>query len=415
MEATAATAATTAEPTRLPIAWARALRDWKGIEYVRFTWKNNPELIDDWRTLVGGMRRPYYSGQQCTSCDEIVGEICDNCGECGDPNSGCCNCVECRRCDATVSSTCDNCDWCDNCCNCVVCNSCEERRREVCSGCGTCDYCDCQCESEDCLARHTNSLRFFNGEAVKNNPSTRFLGAEVEIASSDRDSNKWANFYSKWRPCVVDDGSLPSDGSEIVIQPSSGNKWLEQVSELGASLKSLSASVDGSCGLHVHVDARDFTVDDIKSLIKIYAQIESALYAMMPSSRRSNSYCEPCGQSYSRILQGETPEVVIIGPYWDEASKRSKHGGRRYVAMNLHSWFYRGTVEFRLHGGTTNPDKIGPWGVILAILLDHAKAGKDLTGDTPYEKLVNLVSWSEIAVEYVKARTAKYGGIDFSL
>lgn len=47
--------------------------------------------------------------------------------------------------------------------------------------------------------------------------------------------------------------------------------------------------------------------------------------------------------------------------------------GRRYYALNLQSWWKHGTIEIRLHGGTTEFDKIVSWAALWTGIMDFAK------------------------------------------
>jgi len=96
---------------------------------------------------------------------------------------------------------------------------------------------------------------------------------------------------------------------------------------------------------------------------------------MLPKTRRSNTYCKPSDASYKEIPDHYTIEE--IEQYWYKtdhqgtinANKSSKYDSSRYNAINLHSLFYRGTLEIRHHSGTRNPDKILRWcGLLLKII-----------------------------------------------
>ena len=79
--------------------------------------------------------------------------------------------------------------------------------------------------------------------------------------------------------------------------------------------------------------------------------------------------------------------------------------------MNLHSWFYRGTVEFRLAAGTTNATKIVNWAILCASLLDWAEKHTDeelaaLPSDS-LEALLAVAPTPDVR-EWVKARHALF-------
>ena len=118
----------------------------------------------------------------------------------------------------------------------------------------------------------------------------------------------------------------------------------------------------------MHVDARDYSHNDIGNLIRVYAKIEPALLKCIAKSRRTNHYCEPCGeQMLERLANGghlASEKKTALCVYGNEhknlsAAKRDKYDDARYSALNLHSWIYRGSVECRLHHGTCGQAK-GP-------------------------------------------------------
>ena len=53
--------------------------------------------------------------------------------------------------------------------------------------------------------------------------------------------------------------------------------------------------------------------------------------------------------------------------------KKDKWNDTRYNAINLHSHFYRGTIEFRHHQGALNHIKIINWIDYNLSILDYAK------------------------------------------
>jgi hypothetical protein len=77
-----------------------------------------------------------------------------------------------------------------------------------------------------------------------------------------------------------------------------------------------------------------------------------------------------------------------------------KYGQARYNALNLHSFFYRQTVEFRHHQGTTNAVKATSWGMLCASILDAAQrlSMREINdiiarySDTPHAALIEIAA-----------------------
>jgi len=269
---------------------------------------------------------------------------------------------------------------------------------------------------------HHESKRFYRGLRRK-------LGTEIEIAgklsAGSRATMKAA--LVKWSASVVRDGSLPAAGVEIVTSPAGGDKWYEMMKDLGAGLDALKAIVDSSCGNHVHVDATDLGAWDLRRVIQLYAHVEDVLFAALPATRRNSTYCVPCGPTYLEWLTdgnkklnkrwlamkqyGITVNSVIRNTCGADASQKEKNAQvdatikdrsthkydpTRYKALNLHSFWHRGTIEFRHAHGTANWVQILHWGIVCGSIVEFAAKHSDaevlgLLGKTPQEALLSCI------------------------
>ena len=343
--------------------------------------------------------------ESCCSCNQCRGcgnrspahpteeELCSRCERC--PNH--CECSHCDACGDPCEYTCERCQYCDDCCECCHCQNCGCTVGHS-SFCGQCDCCVdcCECESSNDRAVEfvNRGLYFHTATRTQHsrNPSSRYIACEIEIANAD-DGNAIDSAARKWRCSIVEDSSLPSTGFELVTAPASGDLFAEQIQDICTAFHNDGAEVNAKCGLHVHIDARDFRYWDIRRLIHLYYKIEDALFHLVPLSRRNNNYCLPCGARYYSAISGSAKrykEGLLKSLYGsrDSArySKREKYCPCRYNALNLHSWLYRGTVEFRLGAGTTDARKITCWGMLLAAIIDYTAKHSDreidsLSGD----------------------------------
>ncbi len=319
----------------------------------------------------------------CSSCSAVAEDpLCSRCNECDD----CCECSHCESCSVPCESVCDRCDRCERCCECGHCECCGEAVLSTCCDCDRCPEC-CNCSNEDdedeSVVRRRDGRNVFHTSQrnqFKVNSSRRFLACELEFSDA-ADGDAIYDAVSNWQGAIVSDGSLPSTGFELCTAPANGDLFVDQIGEICEALAEQHAQINTDCGFHVHVDARDFRYWDLRKLILLYAKIEDALFAIVPKSRRKNSFCEPCGMRYVNELTGtRAVKQKIIQNVYDDASpgpafkgKRSdKYCGSRYRALNLHSWFYRGTVECRLAAGTRDREKIVPWATLWAAIVDFA-------------------------------------------
>ena len=158
---------------------------------------------------------------------------------------------------------------------------------------------------------------------------------------------------------VVKDGSLRGEGHgnglEIVSPPLKGEAGFREIERVCTVLKNRGLKVNKSCGLHVHVDVRhpEMSLDAIKRLALLYVENETLIDKLMPASRRAsqNDYCRSIAHaSLARIDNAASVAMLqdALGP-------------KKYVKLNLRTYWRQGTVEFRHHSGTVEAGKIIKW------------------------------------------------------
>lgn len=143
----------------------------------------------------------------------------------------------------------------------------------------------------------------------------------------------------KWR--FHDDGSIRDTRNDVhrtveVVSPIlSGAKGLKEVRKACAALAKAGAYVNKSCGLHVHVGARDLTVPEVITLCKRYVAHESYIDSILHPSRRGgeNRYCNSVQRTLNDIewsryvtrlnreIQSHQRWLEKFGPMIEAASK----------------------------------------------------------------------------------------------
>ena len=165
------------------------------------------------------------------------------------------------------------------------------------------------------------------------------------------------------------------DGYEFVIDESEERSyWVEMVTpkltydqlpvlqECMRRVQRAGAKVNGSCGIHVHVDGANHNRQSLKNLICIMFSKEDILFkALQVNETRAKKWCkkvrEPMLREARALSSDETADLTELERIWYEGNDgHGEHYNRtRYHALNLHSMFYRGTVEFRCFNSTLDP------------------------------------------------------------
>lgn len=392
----------------------------------------------------------HCSATSCPECSHKAHNMCEVCGKCGN----CCRCIFCahnggRHVLENEGQRCSSCSRCNDHCSCPKCKKCGDRTRRLCRWCKSCNEC-CMVSSEsECRAmdrsqpvarRKPDTLRMHrpSRKELRRLPNPRLIGVEPEINGiSSEGLGKARHLHealNRWGDSVVTDGSIGDQPTafEINMTPSGGDLFLDHAKDIADGLKKMNAQPDKRCGMHVHIDASDLEVYDLRRVIELYAKVERALYGLCHPERISNHYSTPCAKFYlekassfkprefratltARLYNEDKPitydkgatitlekvqnfcrsnwgtdyswagearqrelEERARGYMRDNAGstidkvkglKETKYHSLRYKALNLHSYFLRKTIEFRHHEGTADYEQMVGWAQVCQELV----------------------------------------------
>jgi len=148
-----------------------------------------------------------------------------------------------------------------------------------------------------------------------------------------------------------------------MVTPKLTYEEIEKLQEVIRILRGAGAKVNDSCGLHIHIDGANHNRQSLKNLLSIMYSKEDILFkALKVNENRAHRWCkkvrEPMLEKARRRLSAEeTKDLTRLENIWYEDfdsydSRRNHYNDSRYYALNLHSVFYRGTVEFRCFNAT---------------------------------------------------------------
>jgi hypothetical protein len=264
---------------------------------------------------------------------------------------------------------------CDGCYeeNYFTCDACgEELHNDSHSNDGRCYNCD---EDEDYNddndSDYSNCNRKYHEGDELVTQGLRAYSFEIECYyKENNDLRKVAEKVDE-RIGITTDGSLNSDGKEFITPKLSGTKGSKALKELTNALVDNNFYVDRTCGLHMHIDAKDFRndIETLQNIFMFYMIFEPVIYSFLPYSRRSNSYCMPLEQFYNQKEIMSCQSVEELETIWyreqdyekKEERKKEKYDQSRYAGVNFHSIFSKNNLEIRHHSGTLDYEKINMW------------------------------------------------------
>lgn len=139
---------------------------------------------------------------------------------------------------------------------------------------------------------------------------------------------------------------------------------IEDIQEIVRKLRTEgNAKVNKSCGIHIHVDASLYDARSLRNITNIMYSKEDLIYkALQVDVRREHRYCKKVDESFIEKLNKRKPkDISQVENIWYNGNVYRSHthyDDSRYHALNLHSVFSKGTIEFRLFNGTLHAGKI---------------------------------------------------------
>jgi hypothetical protein len=317
---------------------------------------------------------------------------------------------------------CDRCGYCKEACQCPKCTGCGEKGFSACNVCKDCRDC-CAKDTSECGAAkrggdyfpfNRREFQFFsatNYAQRRRNPSARELSVELEtnVYTNKAKGGKLHRALEKWGDGVVEDGSIGS-GREINTNPSGGDLFLDHIREICEGFEPMGVGATDLCGMHVHVNAKDITFYDLRRVIQLYDRVERALFDACHPKRLNYKYSLKCGDFFAKTVTKADPlsykQEIYAALYngktnFRKAAPKKDYDGRplssaakhrvlqnrgrevkdqlgekshslRYKALNLHSYFHRGSIEFRHHEGCTDYNVITGFARVCGEIINAA-------------------------------------------
>lgn len=169
--------------------------------------------------------------------------------------------------------------------------------------------------------------------------------------------------------------------AEVVTPVLTGNKGLYILTEyVIPAINGTDAYVDNSCGIHVHIDGSQAGgIRGLSRVAKIWYRYEKVVSTLLANGHRRR-YCASMDSEFITSIVQNTPSThAALARAWYaeedwEEYAEAHYDSSRYRALNLHSYFYRGTIEFRCFNGTLDTPTIYGYVALCMALVARAKA-----------------------------------------
>lgn len=228
------------------------------------------------------------------------------------------------------------------------------------------------------------------------------LGYRPRVTGYHGDSS-----YSQWTS--QSDCSLRSHNrlsAELVSPVLSGQSGFDELKTVMDALAAAGASVNVSCGTHVHHGVDHLTFDQMSLFVENLYAAQPALTALVSRSRRRGQY------PGSALTERQVNRVKSLGTYysngdaWKSRLTYEANNGNRYTRFNFTKFTRTGTVEFRQHQGTLDFEKLSAWIRLAQAIVEASVRGITLTRGTvaPLRQLRNAGLLTSADLTYFAAR-----------
>lgn len=192
----------------------------------------------------------------------------------------------------------------------------------------------------------------------------------------DHQGRTWKFMYDSSIHAQRKNGNWVSDRTYKVemVTPILHYPDIELLQELVRQLRKAGGLVNDSTGLHIHVGGESFTPQHLRSLINIFTAKEDLLVQALKIEPARQNYCQKVNRQMVEVMNKRKPRTLEeFARIWykeqnAEETRNEHYNDSRYHMLNLHSQFYRGTIEYRLFNSTLHAGKVKAYiQMVLAI------------------------------------------------
>ena len=138
-------------------------------------------------------------------------------------------------------------------------------------------------------------------------------------------------------------------------------------------MRGAGARVNSSCGIHVHINASPHTPKTLRNIVNIMASKEDLLYKSLKVSVSREHYCQKMDTRFLDEINNRPPMSMeqLKSMWYDGGDYSFRHyDDTRYHALNLHSVFNKGTIEFRLFNSSLHAGVVKSY-LQLCLAISH--------------------------------------------
>lgn len=187
-----------------------------------------------------------------------------------------------------------------------------------------------------------------------------------------------------------------------LVTPPLNYEDIEILQDIIRKLRDNGAVTNSSCGIHIHVDGANHTPNSLKKIINFMVARQDLIYEALEIGDREYQWCHKINDNILKEMKSckqltkNDAERIWYSPANDNYAagiSYEHYNSTRYHGVNLHSYFTKGTVEFRLFNSTLHAGKVKAYIQFClavsawAITSNEKVIFHSMTGYTPEQKV----------------------------
>jgi Putative amidoligase enzyme len=185
------------------------------------------------------------------------------------------------------------------------------------------------------------------------------VGLELEIEGWNDDHERSFRGFR-----FETDGSLRNNGIEAITLPLASKHVPNLLESFYKKFGITEDNYSTRCSTHVHINAQDLSIEQVRTVCTVYQALERVLYAFIGNDRDSSIFCVPwyqCNISQEFVCKF-TGDINFTTRTW-----------QKYTGLNIIPLRDRGTLEFRHLEGTCDVKRIVNWVNIIGSIVRFSK------------------------------------------
>lgn len=152
-----------------------------------------------------------------------------------------------------------------------------------------------------------------------------------------------------------------------MVTPPLNYEDIELLQTVIRKLREVGGKAHSSCGIHIHVDGANHNAQSLRRLLNFFVARQDLIYEALNIGNRESSWCHKISpELLKEMKKNKNIDKNAAERIWYSTANDNYYGGishehyntTRYHGVNLHAFFSKGTVEFRLFNSTLHAGKI---------------------------------------------------------